>query len=362
MPSRNARGSSSRLDTGLLLACCVLSVIALVLPDRMGEPMATIIRRTVLAPLLTVQGQSETVRSAITARDDDLVLRGAAAAQAATAPALAAENDALRRMLGLAGRLRDGFVVAEAFHPAGLTDDFTITIGAGSAVGVHAFTPVVTADGLVGMVETSDPARSVAITWAHPDFGVSAMSADESAFGIVKPHLVSGPERYLLELRGVPFRASLDSGTLIVSSGLGATYPRGISIGTVISEIPTTERWARTYLLKPSVLPSTLSAVVLLLPSRVAGGVSQVWTDVASADSAALAIVAASDSAAKVAALEELAARRAVMRAAADSARADSMIAPLGPAPTVQPPLITPPIRVRPDTPPLRTVPPGVLE
>jgi rod shape-determining protein MreC len=189
------------------------------------------------------------------------------------------------------------------------------------------------------------------------------MSAGESAFGIVKPHLVSGPERYLLELRGVPFRASLDSGTLIVSSGLGATYPRGISIGTVISEIPTTERWARTYLLKPSVLPSTLSAVVLLLPSRVAGGVSQVWTDVASADSAARAIVAASDSTAKLAALAELAARRAVMiQAAADSARADSMLAPLGPAPTVRPPALTPPVRPRPDTPPPRTVPPGVLE
>jgi len=360
--SRSARGNSSRLDTGLLLACCILAVIALVLPDRIGEPIATTIRRTVLAPLLTVQGQAETVRAAITARDDDLTLRGAAAAQAATAPALAAENDALRRMLGLAGRLRDGFVVAEAFHPAGLTDDFTITIGAGSAVGVQPFTPVVTADGLVGMVETSDPARSVAITWAHPDFGVSAMSADESAFGIVKPHLVSGPERYLLELRGVPFRASLDSGTLIVSSGLGATYPRGISIGTVISEIPTTERWARTYLLKPSVLPSTLSAVVLLLPSRVAGGVSQVWTDVTSADSAARAIVAASDSAAKLAALAEMAARRAVIQAAADSARADSMLAPLGTAPTVRPPAITPPIRPRPDTTPPRTVPPGVTE
>ncbi len=350
MPTRRARSSSnSRLDTGLLLACCILCVVALVLPARLREPVATAIRRTVLAPLIAVQQQSETMRSAIVARDEELVVRGEATLRAVTAPALQNENDALRDLLGLTRRLRDGFVVAEAFHPVGLTDDFTLTIAAGSRVGVQRFTPVVTADGLVGVVESVDPAMSRAITWAHADFSVSAMSADESAFGIVKPHLVSGPERYLLELRGVPFRATLDSGTLIVSSGLGATYPRGIAVGTVITELPTTERWARTYLLKPSVLPSALSAVVLLLPDRVASGVSRVWTDVAAADSAARAIVAASDSAARQAALDELRARRAA-EAAADSARIDSMLAPLGPVPTVRPPTLDPGVRPRPDS------------
>jgi rod shape-determining protein MreC len=347
MSSRNAR-ANNRLDTGLLLACCVFSILALVLPERIGAPLSDGIRRTVLAPLVGAQRQSETLRAAIVKRDDDLLLRGKAAAQVATAPELASENDALRRMLGLAGRLRDGFVVADAFHPAGLTDDFTLTIAAGSNAGVQRYSPVVTADGLVGMVESIDATRSLAITWAHPDFSVSAISADESAFGIVKPHLVNGPERYLLELRGVPFRASLDSGTLIVSSGLGATYPRGIAIGTVISEIPTTERWARTYLLKPSVLPNALSAVVLLLPSRVAAGVSDVWTNVTSADSAARAIVAASDSASRAAALAELSARNLAMQAAADSARADSLLLPLGTAPVVRPPVTIP---VRPPLP-----------
>ncbi len=352
MPARTSRGSA-RLDTGLLLACCVLSVVALLLPQSMRLPVSDGIRRTVLSPLVAVQRQSETLRSAIVARDADLQLRGDATSRATAAPALQEENAALRRLLGLGGRLRSGFVVAEAFHPAGLADDFTLTIAAGTNVGVQPFTPVVTADGLVGMVETADPAGSLAITWAHPDFRVSAVSEDESAFGIVQPHLVNGPERYLLEMRGVPFRASLDSGTLIVSSGLGATYPRGISIGTVIGEVPTTERWARTYLLKPSVLPGTLSAVVVLLPQRVASGVAGVWTDLAAADSAAEAIVAASDSSvrdstARAAALAEVRARRA----ATDSAIADSLMAPLGTPPGVRPPLPTtvPPPRLPPDT------------
>jgi len=43
------------------------------------------------------------------------------------------------------------------------------------------------------MVETVDPTMSLAITWSHPDFRVSAMAADGSAFGIVKAHLGTGP-------------------------------------------------------------------------------------------------------------------------------------------------------------------------
>ncbi len=329
-----------------------MAVIAIVLPDRLREPVATGIRRTLLSPLLSVQQRTESMRAAVGAREGALQASADVTERALTAPALRDENASLRQLLGLAGRLRDGFVIAEAFHPAGLVDDFTLTIAAGSRAGIAPYTPVVTAEGLVGMVEAVDPSSSTAITWAHPDFRVSAVSADETAFGIVQPHLVSGPERYLLEMRGVPFRASLDSGALIVSSGLGGPFPRGIAIGTVIGEIPTTERWARTYLLRPSVLPSSLSAVVLVRSDRLASGMGSVWTDVGAADSAVRAIVAASDSAARAVALAELRARRAVLEAAADSARADSAMAGLGPVPTVRAPAIAPAIPPR--TPPVR--------
>lgn len=345
MPSRRVQGSN-RLDKGILLACCMLCLMALFLPDRVRERVANGVRRTVLSPLVGLQKRAEMMRSAVLDRDSELELRGDAITRSSSAASLQAENEVLRRTLGLAGRLKDGFVVAEAFHPVGLTDDFTLTIAAGERAGVETFLPVVTADGLVGMVESVDRDMSRAITWSHPDFSVSAMSENESAFGIVQPHLVDGPERYLLEMRGVPFRERLDSGTVIVSSGMGATYPRGIVIGTVIAEVPTTERWARTFLVRPAVLPSSLSAVVVLLKDKVNTGVASVWTDLPSADSAARAIVAASDSIARLNALAELRARRAALEAAAaDSARLDSVLAPLGPAPVVAPPIMSSPVR-----------------
>jgi rod shape-determining protein MreC len=173
------------------------------------------------------------------------------------------------------------------------------------------------------MVTDVDPTMSQAMIWTHPDFRVSAMSADGAAFGIVQAHLASATTGYLMELRGIPFRTALKPGTLILSSGLGGVWPRGIPIGTVLEEVKTSEGWARTYLLKPSVSPADVGAVMILRADRISQGFDNVWTSVAAVDSAARAIAVAGDSLAKSAALAEAAARRAAIEAAIrDTSRA----------------------------------------
>lgn len=334
-----ARGirSSGKVDNSLVATCVVLAFLLLVMPSRYQEGFAGVLRHTVLAPLLALESRASNARSAITSRSDVLTIKGRVAIDALNVRAVEDENTTLRRLLGLTARLKDGFVVAELLPKRGVDDDYTLTLSVGRNVGVERFAPVITADGLVGMVERVDDNTSFAITWAHPDFAVSAMSDDERGYGIVQPHLGSGVERLLLELRGVPFRDKLDSGTLIVSSGLGTTYPRGIPVGTVMGEIATPEKWARTYLLLPSVLPASLGPVLILRPERAARGVNQIWANVSSADSAARAVAAAGDSIARRAALDELAARRAAL----DSTLADSLARnPLpGATPVVRPPL-----------------------
>jgi rod shape-determining protein MreC len=318
---RNTR-TEGRLDTVLVVLCLVLGVLAYLSPRRTRDQVAGLLRASVLVPFVAIEGEAAAARSAITSRNAVLEARGRAVVDSLSVRALVDENAALRRLMGLSARLRDGFVAAELLPSRG-GDPFTIDLTVGSDAGVEPFLPVVTADGLVGMVETVDANSSTALTWAHPDFRVSAMSVDQNAFGIVQPHLGAGAERWLLEMRGVPFRAKLDSGTLVVSSGLGATYPRGIPVGTVLGELTTPEKWARTYLLKPVVLPEGIGPVLVLLSTRTQRGVNGVWTSVAAADSAARAVAAAGDSLARKAALDELAARRAVL----DSLRADSVAA-----------------------------------
>jgi rod shape-determining protein MreC len=149
---------------------------------------------------------------------------------------------------------------------------------------------------------------------------VSAMSEDGSAFGIVQAHLASATSGYLMELRGIPFRTALKPGTLIVASGLGGVWPRGIPIGRVIEEVKTSEGWARTYLIRPAVSPADVGAVMILRTERATKEFDNVWSSVTAANQAANRVVQAGDSAAKNAALAEAAARRAAF----DTSRRDS--------------------------------------
>jgi len=318
---------SSRTDVVLFAVCILLSLLAMVLPVRLREPVASGLRRTLVAPMLQLQEGSERWRGAYLSSQREELKRDTLALAAARVPTLDNENDRLRKLLGLGSSLKWGFIPAEALQGRGRAEDFTVTLSAGSNAGVRERSLVVAPEGIVGLVQTVDPTLSLAILFAHPDFRVSAMSADGSAFGIVQPHVTSSgssrdqaflrSERYLLEMRGVPFRATLRPGAVVYSSGLGGIYPKGIPVGVVMGEIKTTEAWARTYILRPAVNPAEISAVMILTPQRAAAGLTNVWAGVGPVDSATRSIVLAGDSLARQAAAAEAAARRAALDSAA---------------------------------------------
>lgn len=289
-----------RRDTVLFVSCLVLALAAIQLPDRLRDPLASALRQTILAPLVAIQSDAEQSRRSWLTREAREAQRDSIALRAMSLDAALSENDRLRKILGLGSSLKWGFVPAEVLQGRGVGEEYTITLSAGSRAGIRPFSPVVAPEGLVGMVKSVDPTMSIAIAWAHPDFRVSAMAVDGAAFGIVGAHLGGEPERYLLEMRGVPMRSSLKPGTLIVSSGLGGTFPRGIPVGTIIAEMKTSELWARTYLLRPAVAPADVSDVMVLLPARTTTGVQTVWKIGLKADSAVKSIVAAGDSLARL--------------------------------------------------------------
>ena len=310
---------SSRIDFLLFIGCLIAAAVALVLPLQMRDPLAELLRRSVVAPLVNLQSNAERWHAAWqlseerTARLDSAVMRGF------NAVALQSENDELRKLLGLGARLRTGFVPAEAVHNAVREDVVTtLTLTAGTRAGIKVYSPVVSPEGVVGLVQTADPTISIAILFSHPDFRASAMSGDGTSFGIVYPHLqqsLGGSGEYLLELRGVPFRTTLPAGTMIYTSGLGGTFPRGIPIGSVLRELKTAEGWTRTYLLQPSVNPAKVNSVMVLTSQRSGQKMDNVWQMVARVDSAARSVASAGDSVARRAAADS------AKRAAADSLR-----------------------------------------
>jgi rod shape-determining protein MreC len=288
----------SRFDTALFALCVFLAIVVHGLPERLRDPLTGALRQTVLVPLVSLQHNAGLSRAAWLAHGENARVQDSVSLQAMRALALESENDRLRRVLGLGGKLRWGFVPAEALHSGAVGDEYTLTLSAGANEGVRPFSPVVAPDGLVGMVQTVDPRMSIAIIWTHPDFRVSARAADRSAFGIVQAHEGSGSDRYLLELRGVPVRNEIKKGTLIVSSGLGGVYPEGIPIGTIIDTLRS-DGYARKYLLRPAVMPSDVLSVMVLQPQRASSGVAPVWAaTVAAADSVARASAAADSAAA----------------------------------------------------------------
>ena len=305
--------SSNRVDLMALGACALLGLVARGLPTTMRDPIATSMRRTFLAPLVMLQERAEASRRSLLLDQERTSVRDSVTLRAMTVNSLENENDRLRKLIGLGSRLRWGFIAAEAIHGRGVRDVTTMTLTAGSLAGVRRLSPVISPDGAVGMVTDVDPTMSEAMIWTHPDFRVSAMSEDGSAFGIIQPHLASATSGYLMELHGIPFRTALKPGTLIVSSGLGGVWPRGIPIGRVLDEVKTAEGWARTYLIKPAVSPADVGAVMILRPERVTKDFENVWTSVAAANAAAERVVVAGDSAARTAALAEAAARRAAL-------------------------------------------------
>jgi rod shape-determining protein MreC len=264
---------ASRADTLIFLGCLALAFAAMSLPERIRDPLARALRQTILAPFLALQGASAELRTSRARFDAVTAERDSTALAASFLPELRRENDRLRALLGLGQRLGWGYVAAEVLHQSEPTSPMTLVVAAGRTRGVRPLASVVSPAGLVGLVREVDARTSVVLTSAHPDFRASAMAEDGGVYGIVAPHGTSGLGAWLLELRGVPYRQQIATGTLIVTSGLGGVYPRGIPLGTVVGIAGEAEGWERTYLVRPAVHPAGVSHVMVLTPARAGGDV-----------------------------------------------------------------------------------------
>lgn len=264
------RASSPR-DTVTFLVCAGLSVLALYGPPSWGLAVSGAIRGTALVPLLWLQTRAEeakTSRARLTAVER---ARDSAVTALANRPTLEAENTNLRGLLGLAQRLPVPYVPAEVLHQAQATDARTLLLGAGLGAGVAPFDPVLSPEGLIGVVRSVGPAHSLALTWAHPDFRVSAITVDGQVSGIVSAAVVGDEGNAALQLRSASLRDTIPTGTLVVTSGLGGVFPKGIPVGRVVRSIRDQETWERSYLLRPAADPAVAAHVLILRAPRDSG-------------------------------------------------------------------------------------------
>ena len=338
--------SYDRRDTVLFVVCLVLSLVGLLSPAAWGQGIADGLRDSILRPLVWLQARSEEGRTSRERLRTITVERDSAAYVAQSLPALLAENERLRKLLTLSRRLTTPYVAADVLHQSQATDGRTLLLGAGTKQGISEFDPVVAPEGLIGVVLSAAEHSSVVMTWAHPEFRVSAFTVNGDASGIVAPSLSSTGGDGALEFRGVPYRDSVPAGTLVLSSGLGGVYPKGLPVGTVTGVIREQAGWERVYRLLPAANPGSV-AHVLVLVTRSDADLAPAFPS----DSALLA--ARLDSIARVRRADSLAeAVRMAQAARAESLaavrRAATPAAPRPPAP--RPPAPQPPAPARPDT------------
>ena len=253
----------SRRDTVSLLVCLGLSLLGLFLPSSWGESIAATLRDSALTPFVWLQARAEEGRTSRARFRVVTAERDSAAMAAQLIPALTAENRQLRALLGLQPRLGTPYVPAEVLHQSSPTDARMLLVRVPQRVAP--FEPVVSADGLVGVVSNARGNQAAVMTWAHPDFRVSAFSADGRVFGMVAPAAGGGGGAEAgLEFRSTSYRDTVAVGTEILSSGLGGVYPKGIPLGTVLGIAREQAGWERVYRLRPAANPSAVTHVLIL--------------------------------------------------------------------------------------------------
>lgn len=207
------------------------------LPDEEQVRVARRVNRVFLMPFLVVKDDLE---GYFGLRSENEELREALARRSLELSELRwtrVENLRLREALGFRERLPVQVVAAEVVASSGELVPRSLVINKGSNEGVRPNLPVVTPDGLVGKTAETDRHASLVLTLRHPDFRASALALTGSE---AEAGIAAASPAGELELI-IPLRSTARTGDLVVTSGIGPVFPRGIPIG-IISEITREDR------------------------------------------------------------------------------------------------------------------------
>jgi rod shape-determining protein MreC len=233
------------------------------LPDRAKEETAALLRNTVLAPFIGMNSFLIGMRAQAAETD---MLRGmidAMTAERLGLNTLEEENRRLRALLDLKELVGPSWRAAEAVRPGTTGSEGIFLLNIGSRDGVSERAPVITREGLAGVVTELRRGQAVGMDWTHPEFRASAMSEDGLTFGLVRSERGAFREEDRLVLEGTPYNTVLPSGTVVLTSGLGGTFPRGIAIGRIVGVLDEEGGWRRSYYVEPFVEPGAITLVLV---------------------------------------------------------------------------------------------------
>lgn len=266
--------NGKRHQTPLTIGFALLAIATLYLGPEAQQRIGQVFQASMLRPFIWTQ---ETLAQTRMRADQIESLQAdvdSLTAVMSTQAALADENRRLHELLGLSERAGASYLTATVIRPGTPGSESLSFVDVGRRDGVGLYSPVVSAQGLVGRIREVRERDAIAMDWTHPDFRVNAMLEDGSAYGMVENVRLEFREQDRLILNGTAYHESLPRGARVLTSGLGGTYPRGIPIGVIDETADVEGSWQKSYWLRPFVEPGSVTHVLVAVmdaPADVTG-------------------------------------------------------------------------------------------
>lgn len=257
--------SGARLEFRTTVGVILLALVLANLPAGYQETLAAAARGSVLRPFLALQEQLVVARargeeaSVLQARIDSLT------AVVVANSTLGEENRRLRGLLDLSARLGPRWMAVQVLRPGTTDSESTLMVDVGDDQGLAPRSPIITREGLAGVVRQSYRGYAVGMDWTHPEFRASAMTLDGLQYGMVRSERGLFRDQARLKMEGLPYHAQVDSGTVVVTSGEGGVFPRGIPIGRVVAVADEEAEWRKSYWLDPMVEVGSVTLALVTL-------------------------------------------------------------------------------------------------
>ena len=171
------------------------------------------------------------------------------------------ENERLAELLGLVDAYQ--LESTTAAHILKTSDDSwnqTITIDKGSADGLAVGMPVMSPNGLIGQIESVSTVTSQVRLLTDQNSGVAVFLQGNRSEGVL-----TGSVERLLYLSYIKVDVNVIPGDVVITSGAGGVYPKGIVIGEVTSVSHSPSDAYRTIVVKPTAKVKRYEEVLVLM-------------------------------------------------------------------------------------------------
>ena len=221
---------AERRSSVLLALYVALSMLLLMIGDRMPQPTLRGVGATLFAPLDRIVLATDRVAVAWRENRDLHTRLTRLELENARLRTAAVENDRLRERLRLPRYQSLPLTPVEVLALTGEPVPAAATLSAGRDQGIEIGDAVVTSAGLVGRTSEVYGSSSRVVLLTDPNAAVACEVESTGVLGLVKS---ASSTRPVLLLTGVPLSDTVLVGQRVLTSGLSRRYPRGIPVGTV---------------------------------------------------------------------------------------------------------------------------------